>query len=103
MMKIHTKSNVRTPKGTELVVLSKITDFALMAYLVHPNYTTNLPVKLHSLMFNTLEGMTDAPAGTVGWRKFADSSVDTLKDMGILARIMLENVKVSSFLSIKVR
>ena len=100
MMKNTYKSPV---KGTELVTVSKATDWALVAYMVHPNYTTNLPTKLHSLIFNTLESMADSADGLTGWRKFAECSPDTKADMGCLVRIMLENVKISSFLSLRTR
>jgi hypothetical protein len=91
------------PARPEIVVLAKASNSALVSFLAHPGYQVNLPTPLRSMIFNVMLSMSDAPADSTGWRKFADSTDDTKADMGEIARIMLENVKIDSFLVTKVR
>lgn len=97
------KTFVYKPARPEIVRIAKVSNSALLSYLAHPGYDVNLPKPLRSMIFNVMLSMSDAPADTQGWRKFADSTDDTRADMGEIARIMLENVKIDSFLVYKVR
>jgi len=95
------KNTYKGPRP-QIVRLGNVKNSALLAYLTHPSYSVNLPVPLRSMIFNTLLSMSDAPAESSGWRKFSDASMDAQLDMGEMARIMLENVKIDSFLVTKV-
>lgn len=88
----------------ETIRTNKVNDWTLVCALAHPGYEPNLPVKLRSMIVSALSSLVDVPAPSAGgFTALSESSDDARKDMGLLVRLMLENVKISSFNIVKVR